>query len=124
MAVMAAAVDALTLAGAALASAGLAWTAWAAWQLRAAGAPLAPQAAPRVLVEEGPYRFSRNPMVLGLAATLAGLPIALGAPPLALLAPAYLWHARRVRIPAEEARLRQHFGGWYSDYSAQVRRWM
>jgi protein-S-isoprenylcysteine O-methyltransferase Ste14 len=29
-----------------------------------------------------------------------------------------------VRIPAEEARLKQHFGGWYSDYAAQVRRWI
>jgi protein-S-isoprenylcysteine O-methyltransferase Ste14 len=32
--------------------------------------------------------------------------------------------APRVEIPAEEARLRRHFGGWYSDYAAQVRRWM
>lgn len=121
---MAGTADALTLGGAVLASAGLLWTAWAAWQLRAAGAPVAPDAAPRVLVEEGPYRLSRNPMVLGLAATLAGLPLALGVPALALAAPAYLWLARRVHIPAEEQRLRRHFGGWYSDYAAQVRRWL
>lgn len=121
---MAAAAEAVALAGAALASAGLAWTAWAAWQLRSAGTPLARDAAPQVLVEEGPYRYSRNPMVLGLAATLAGVPLAAGTPLLALAAPAYLWRARRVHIPAEEARLRQHFGGWYSDYAAQVRRWV
>ena len=30
----------------------------------------------------------------------------------------------RVLTPAEEARLRQRFGGWYSDYAAQVRRWV
>jgi protein-S-isoprenylcysteine O-methyltransferase Ste14 len=121
---MATAIDALSLAGAALATGGLGWVAWAAWQLRVAGAPLAPGAQPRVLVEEGPYRFSRNPMVLGLAAVLAGVPLALQLPALAAAAPAYLWLARRVQIPAEEARLRRHFGGWYSDYAAQVRRWM
>ena len=66
------------LAGAALALAGLATAGWAAWQLRVAGTPVRPAAAPRVLVEEGPYRFSRNPMVLGLAAVLAGVPLALG----------------------------------------------
>ncbi|MEN9629322.1 MAG: hypothetical protein RJA10_2549 [Pseudomonadota bacterium] len=121
---MAGAVEALTLAGAVLALAGLAMAAWAAWHLRAAGTPLARHAAPQVLVEEGPYRFSRNPMALGVAALLAGLPLALGVPLLALAAPAWLWRASRTHIPAEEARLSQRFGGWYSDYAAQVRRWV
>lgn len=116
--------DVLTLAGAALGTAGLTWAGWAAWQLRAAGTPVARHGAPRVLVEEGPYRFGRNPMALGLAAALAGLPWVFGAPVLALAAPAYVWAAARFHIPAEEARLRRHFGGWYSDYAAQVRRWM
>lgn len=114
----------LALAGALLAGAGAAGSAWAAWQLHAAGTPLRPGAWPRVLVEEGPYRISRNPMALGLAALLAGAPLAAGVPALALAAPAYLWWMRRVRIPAEEARLLGHFGGWYRDYAAAVRRWL
>lgn len=113
---MALAVDHAQAAGLALAGLGLGLTLWAAVQLRLAGAP-------RVLVEEGPYRFSRNPMALGLAGLLAGLPLGLDLPWLALAAPAYLAWVRRVRIPAEEAQLKQHFGGWYSDYAAQVRRW-
>lgn len=111
------AVDPVQAAGLALAALGLSLSLWAGLQLRLAGAP-------QVLVEEGPYRFSRNPMVLGLAALLSGLPLAAGVPALAVAAPAYLAWARRVHIPAEEARLRQHFGGWYSDYAAQVRRWI
>jgi protein-S-isoprenylcysteine O-methyltransferase Ste14 len=111
------AVDPAQAAGLTLAAVGLSLSLWAAVQLRLAGAP-------HVLVEEGPYRFSRNPMALGLAAVLAGLPLTAGVPALALAAPAYLAWARRVRIPAEEARLKQHFGGWYSDYAAQVRRWI
>lgn len=110
--------------GAALAAGGAAWTAWAAWQLRAAGTPVAPRREPRVLVEEGPYRISRNPMALGTAALLTGLPLAAGAPWLALATPLYLLHLQRVRIPAEEARLARHFGGWYRDYAASVRRWL
>lgn len=116
-AAMAIAVDPAQAAGLALAAAGLSLSLWAALQLRLAGAP-------RVLVEEGPYRYSRNPMALGLAALLAGLPLAAGAPAAALAAPAYLAWVRRTRIPAEEAGLKQHFGGWYSDYAAQVRRWI
>jgi protein-S-isoprenylcysteine O-methyltransferase Ste14 len=114
---MALAVDAAQAAGITLAALGLSLSLWAALQLRLAGAP-------QVLVEEGPYRFSRNPMALGLAGLLAGLPLAAGVPALALSAAAYLAWVRRVRIPAEEARLKQHFGGWYSDYAAQVRRWI
>lgn len=112
------------LGGAALAGVGAGWAGWAAWQLRAAGTPVRPDAPPRVLVEEGPYRFGRNPMALGLAALLAGAPLAVGAAPLALAAPAYLIWLQRVRIPAEEARLQRHFGGWYRDYAASVRRWL
>lgn len=118
---MAAAVEA---AGAALAGSGALTLAWAAWQLRLAGTPVLPQGAPRVLVEEGPYRISRNPMALGTAALLAGAPLAIGWPLLALAAPAWVLYAQRVRIPAEEARLARHFGGWYSDYAAGVRRWI
>lgn len=110
--------------GAALAGAGAAWAAWAAWQLRAAGTPVLARAEPSVLVEEGPYRVSRNPMALGGAALLAGLPLAAGVPWLALAAPAYLLHLQRVHIPAEEARLARRFGGWYRDYAASVRRWL
>ncbi len=116
---MALALDAVALshaAGATLAAAGLSLTLWAALQLRLAGAP-------QVLVEEGPYRFSRNPMVLGQAALIAGLPLAADTAALSLLAPAYLAWARQ-RVAAEEAGLQRHFGGWYSDYRAHVRRWM
>lgn len=121
---MAATAELLPLAGGLLAAAGAAGSGWAAWQLRAAGAPLRPGAPPLVLVEEGPYRISRNPMALGLALLLAGAPLAAGLWPLALAAPVYLAWMQRVHIPAEEARLLGHFGGWYRDYAGSVRRWL
>lgn len=112
------------LAGGLLAAAGLAWLLWAAWLFRRAGTTLRPWGQPVVLVEEGPYRLGRHPMYLGLVAVLLGAALGLGVPLLALAAAAFAFVVQRVHIPFEEARLRQHFGGWYSDYAARVRRWL
>lgn len=110
--------------GGGLALAGLAWTLWAAWLFRRAATPIRPTDMPLVLVDEGPYRFGRHPMYLGLAVLLAGGALAVGAPALLLAAMAFVAIVRRVHIPHEEAQLRQRFGGWYSDYAADVRRWL
>jgi protein-S-isoprenylcysteine O-methyltransferase Ste14 len=112
------------LAGSSLALAGLALSASAAWWLRAAGNPvLVGAGGPARLVDEGPYAFSRHPMLLGVLLALLGAAMALQQPALALLAALLALWADRVWIPAEEARLRQAFGGWYSDYARSVRRW-
>src|SRR5262245_48544409 len=55
--------------GAPMALAGFAWMAWAWVAFRRAGTPLPPTARPAMLVDEGPFRFGRNPMYLGIAAT-------------------------------------------------------
>jgi len=110
--------------GGVLALTGLAWTGWAAWVLQRAGTPWQIGATPLVLVEEGPYRWSRHPMYGGLALAMVGGALALGSPPLALAAAGFVLVVAAVHVPAEEARLRQRFGGWYSDYQAAVRRWV
>ena len=112
------------LAGAALAAAGGAWMAWAWACFRAAGTPTLPTAAPRLLVDHGPFAFGRHPMYLGMTAAMAGLALAFGAPALLLAAAAFLAIVARVHVPHEEAALKRAFGGWYSDYAAQVRRWI
>lgn len=100
--------------GAALAAGGLLWASWAWWWLKRAG--------PR-FVDDGPYAFSRHPMYLGLTLTLLGAAPALGLPALALVGLAFASTMQVLVIPHEEARLRRAFGGWYSDYAADVRRW-
>lgn len=121
---MAGAADALQAGAAALAAGGAAWAAWAGWCLWRAGNPLRPGAPPQVMVDHGPYRFGRHPMYLGLTLLGFGLGLALQAPLLAAAAFVGAVTVHGVLIPAEEALLRRTFGGWYSDYMTDVRRWL
>lgn len=76
------------------------------------------------LVTDGPYRFTRNPMYLGMAALYAG--IALGAGLLWALAllPLVLAVIQVAVIGREEKYLEELFGQPYRDYRAKVRRWI
>lgn len=77
----------------------------------------------RVLVTQGVYRLSRNPMYLGLLCWLMALACYLGGAavwlgPLLLLA----WLTRFQILPEERA-LRARFGIAYVQYCRRVRRW-
>lgn len=76
------------------------------------------------LVTTGPFRFSRNPLYLGLLLTLAGL--ALGHDSLwafLLLLPAAV-ATQRFSVTPEEAELERRFGDTYRTYRASVRQWL
>lgn len=111
-------------AGATLLALGLGWMIWAWARFRTAGTPIPPTARPRRLVDDGPFAVGRNPMYLGIVVAMLGLAVLLGVPTLAAAALAFALVVQRVHIPFEEARLREAFGGWYSDYAAAVRRWL
>jgi protein-S-isoprenylcysteine O-methyltransferase Ste14 len=111
-----AAAAAAMAAGGVLSASGLGLALWAQATLRATP--------PGVLVDHGPYAHSRNPLLLGLALALTGAGPALGQPLLALAGPAWLAAAAAWWLPREEAALRARHGGWYSDYAADVRRWL
>lgn len=78
---------------------------------------------PDVMVTDGPFRFSRNPMYLGFLLLLLGAAVLMGAltpllgPALFALA-AQLWY-----IPFEERTMHAKFGDTYRDYVRRVRRW-
>jgi len=78
----------------------------------------------RALVAAGPFRFTRNPMYLGLSiAYLGGTLLTNVAWPLALFAlPLWVMNARV--IPHEEETLSRIFGDNYRAYLQQVRRWI
>jgi len=111
-------------AGVPLLLAGFGWMAWAWWHFRRAGTPLPPTAQPTMLIDEGPYRFGRSPMYLGMTVMMLGTGLATGVPFMAIAAANFAAIVAAVHIPHEEAQLRRTFGGWYSDYAAGVRRWI
>ncbi len=110
--------------GLAIEALGMGWMLWAVWRFRAAGTPIRPRERPQRFVDDGPYRFGRNPMYLGMTVSMLGLALKLGAPTLVGAAAAFVAILHLVHIPREETQLRAAFGGWYSDYAASVRRWI
>jgi len=93
-------------------------------RFKQAGTSVIPWKAPSALVTDGPYRFTRNPMYLGMAALYAA--IALGAGSLWALAllPIVLVVIQVAVIRREEAYLERHFGEPYREYRSNVRRWI
>jgi protein-S-isoprenylcysteine O-methyltransferase Ste14 len=73
------------------------------------------------LVTTGPYRFSRNPQVLGAIAILVGASVMSRSPAALLLVLVYGWMSGRW-IRLEETVLRRHFGAVYDRYCEHVAR--
>jgi protein-S-isoprenylcysteine O-methyltransferase Ste14 len=76
------------------------------------------------LVCDGPFRFSRNPMYVGVVVSLVGLALWVGTWPLYLTVPVTVLILNFVHIPREERLLREVFGEQYLTYRKEVRRWL
>ncbi len=75
------------------------------------------------LEASGPFRFSRNPMYLGMTLMLLGGAVGLGSLS-AFVGPVAFWLVVNfVFVPLEERKLEAAFGKQYQDYKRQVRRW-
>jgi protein-S-isoprenylcysteine O-methyltransferase Ste14 len=85
--------------------------------------PLHPEGASRV-VDTGPYRFTRNPMYLGMAVALTGWAVALAHPLGALFPPLLIAYLTRFQIRPEERALRAKFGEDYEHLVRRVPRWL
>ena len=85
--------------------------------------PFEPDKASTV-VAEGIYRFSRNPMYLGLALLLTGWAVFLGEFANTALIAGFVVYMNRFQIEPEERALEAKFGASYSDYRRSVRRWL
>ncbi|HEY4998922.1 MAG TPA: isoprenylcysteine carboxylmethyltransferase family protein [Usitatibacter sp.] len=78
---------------------------------------------PERIVDEGPYRWVRNPMYLGHLIFLGGIAVTLASwIAAAVFAFHIVWFHRRVR--EDEARLEALFGEPYRDYCRRVKRWV
>jgi len=85
---------------------------------------LAPVDPPTVVVARGPYRFTRNPMYVGVTTWLTGVAVLTASRPLAwyALVVAVAFHLRVVLN--EEPVMRRRFGAPYDAYCARVPRWL
>jgi protein-S-isoprenylcysteine O-methyltransferase Ste14 len=76
------------------------------------------------LLSSGPFRWTRNPLYLSLAAVLAGCGLTRNSGWMLLLVPGLVLLLDRLVIAREEVRLRSQFGDDYLAYTQRVRRWL
>jgi protein-S-isoprenylcysteine O-methyltransferase Ste14 len=75
------------------------------------------------LVTNGLYKYSWNPMYLGLLVMLIGWDLYLSSLSPLLLLPLFVWILTKQQIIPEEIIMMDKFGQEYEDYQKHVRRW-
>jgi protein-S-isoprenylcysteine O-methyltransferase Ste14 len=78
----------------------------------------------KLLVIDGPFRITRNPMNLGLTTFTFGIALCVGSLPMFAVPILMFFTANFVHIPFEEAKMRRQFGPTFDDYARGVRRWI
>lgn len=91
---------------------------------RKAGTDAEPWKRSSTLVAGGVYRFTRNPMYLGMALVCFGISVAADCLGGLLTLPLSIIAIQTQVIAREEAYLSARFGGPYREYCARVRRWI
>lgn len=97
---------------------------WCAWDfvVKGFGTP-APIDAPKVLVVQGLYRFTRNPMYVGVSSMVVGQMIYWGSSAIAVYLLLVITAFSLFVIFYEEPALRRQFGAAYEEYCRRVPRW-
>lgn len=85
--------------------------------------PMQPQRSSQ-LVTEGLYRYTRNPMYVGMLIALLGWGIYLGSVSPLLILPLFVWVINHQQIFPEEKVLSEKFGDSYQQYLQSVPRWL
>ena len=97
---------------------------WAWWQFNKRKVAICPTEHTEHLITDGIYRFTRNPMYLGMVIMLAGVATWFGTAPFFAAAAAFFLVIQLAFCPYEERKLMAEFGAVYSDYMMGVRRWI
>jgi protein-S-isoprenylcysteine O-methyltransferase Ste14 len=103
---------------------GIAIAAVSAGLFKKAGTGLLPFDEATTLVTTGFYRYSRNPMYLGMFLILAGSAFLMGSIGAALPVVIFIVIIRNNFVLGEERFLEASFGQRYLDYKSMVRRWL
>jgi len=97
---------------------------WAIVTIRKAGTQVETVKPTTAIVADGPYRFTRNPIYLGMMLSLIGLAIAFNTLWLLIALVPFYFVIRHGVVAREEAYLERKFGSVYLDYKQRVRRWI
>ena len=104
---------------------GLLLSGWGERTFAAAGTEVLPASpANKKLVMHGPFRYTRNPMYLGLVLMAFGFAFYFGTMPFYAVPVLLFLLCNFSFIPFEEAKMQRQFGDQYTDYLRRVRRWM
>jgi len=114
----------LGTAGATVFAVGAAIAGWGWLTFRKARTTTVPGEISSRFVTWGPYRFTRNPMYVGLSLAYLGEAGLLKQIYPVLLLPLVIAYLNWTVIPVEEARLREVFKDEYERYRSKVRRWI
>jgi protein-S-isoprenylcysteine O-methyltransferase Ste14 len=76
------------------------------------------------LVTHGPFRFTRNPMYLGLVMMALGFAFYFGTVAFYVVPVLLFLLCNFSFIPFEEAKMQRQFPDQYTDYLRRVRRWL
>ena len=76
------------------------------------------------LVTSGIYRYTRNPMYLGMALALVGWAVFLGNALTLIFVAGFMLYMNRFQIAPEERVLASLFGTEFAAYQRKVRRWL
>jgi len=113
-----------TLLGIVLTLAGIVITVFAGGQFEKEGTNIRPNLPATKLVEDGLYRYSRNPMYVGLTFVYFGLAFAFDSLWILLLAAPLIGIMHYGVILREEKYMEKKFGQPYLDFRKRVRRWL
>jgi len=103
---------------------GLALNLWADAWFKKRNTTVKPFETPSAFLREGPFRFSRHPMYLGMVLALLGGGLLSGSLS-ALLVPVFFGLLMQLRfIPHEEQAMAAAFGQSYLEYQKRVRAWL
>ena len=102
----------------------LALAAWAIITMTRAGSNVPTNRPTTTIVASGPYRFTRNPIYLGMFLGLIGLAVAYDDLWLLIVLVPFWLVIRYGVVAREEAYLDRRFGDAYRGYRARVRRWL
>jgi protein-S-isoprenylcysteine O-methyltransferase Ste14 len=114
----------ISWAGLALVIVGLVLIASAIGLFRKAGENPEPWTPSATIIATGPYRFTRNPMYLGMALIQLGFGLWWPSVAVLVLVPVAVILIDRFVIAKEEHYLRSTFGEAYDGYCQKVRRWI